>query len=154
MIGYLVISLIIVILDQASKFWVVKNLDLGEQIFNQNGLISITHIRNNGAAWSILEGQMWFFTVITIVAVVVVLYLLYRNINQSKWLTVGLSLILGGALGNFIDRIRLGYVVDMIQIDFFRFPIFNLADTALSLGVVCILIYVLLDEKKNKQVMK
>ncbi len=149
LIIYLIIAAIVVALDQVVKWWVAGNIDFGETIM-QNPILSLTHIRNEGAAWSILEGQMWFFYIITAITSVVVLYFLYKNQGESKWLLVGLSLILGGAIGNFIDRLRLGFVVDMFQVEFFNFPIFNVADIALTIGVICVFIYIILDEKTDK----
>ena len=150
MIIYVLISLAVIAVDQLAKWWIVQNVAFGETIFSGNGIVSITHIRNEGAAWSILEGQMWFFYVITIITVGVVGYFLWKLHRDSRWLAVGLSLILGGALGNFIDRLYYKNVVDMIQLDFINFPIFNIADMALSIGVVCVLIYIIKDEKKSK----
>ena len=93
---------------------------------------------------------MWFFVIITVVAVIVVVTLMVKNRKQgNRWLLTGLSFILAGAIGNFIDRIRLGYVVDMFQTDFMNFPIFNVADMTLVCGVILILIYIILDEKEQ-----
>ena len=84
------------------------------------------------------------------VALIILPYLLYKYRSESKWMTIGLSLIIGGTIGNFIDRMRLGYVVDMFQVEFFNFPIFNVADVSLVLGVICVFIYILFfEEKKN-----
>ena len=95
---------------------------------------------------------MWFFALITIIAVVVVITLMVKNRKTGNhWFMIGLSLILAGAIGNFIDRMRLGYVVDMFQTDFINFPIFNVADVTLVCGVICILIYTILDEKDQKK---
>ncbi len=70
-----------------------------------------------------------------------------RYRNDSKFLNLGLALVLAGAVGNFIDRIRLGYVVDMIQVDFIQFPIFNIADCSLVIGVICIFIYTIFEDR-------
>lgn len=150
-IGYVAMILVIIGLDQWSKLWITNHLHLGEQIWQKNPLFSLTHVRNEGAAWNILEGQKWFFIVITIVIVIVGSFYLYKSYKEhsSYWLTIGISFVLGGALGNFIDRLHLGYVVDMIQLNFINFPIFNLADSALTIGVICLLIHAFLDEKKQ-----
>lgn len=148
---YLIISALIVGLDQWTKYLTVANIQLGETKEFISGFLSFTYIRNTGGAWSILEGKMMFFYIMTVVVVAVLLYLLVKNIKSSKWFTVGLSLILAGALGNFIDRLRLGYVVDMFQTEFMNFPIFNVADMALVIGVACVLIYLILDERKEKK---
>lgn len=147
---YVLVASLSVIIDQVIKWWTVQNIELYETAF-KNPVLSLTYIRNNGAAWSILEGQMWFFILITIVALIILPYLLYKNRNESKWMTIGLSLIIGGTLGNFIDRIRLSYVVDMFQVEFFNFPIFNFADVSLVVGVFCIFIYILFFEGKENQ---
>ncbi|MGX7025498.1 signal peptidase II [Vagococcus hydrophili] len=149
MIYYSLIVLASVIIDQLIKYWVVSNIEIHETIFS-NPILSLTHIRNSGAAWSILEGKMWFFTVVTVIALIILPYLLYKYHNESKWMTIGLSLIIGGTLGNFIDRIRLGEVVDMFQVEFFNFPIFNFADVSLVIGVMCIFVYILFFEEKSK----
>lgn len=149
MLLYILIALGSVVIDQLIKWWTVQNIELYDTVF-KNPIISLTHIRNNGAAWSILEGQMWFFIIITIVALIALPYLLYKYRYESKWMTIGLSLVIGGTVGNFIDRIRLSYVVDMFQVEFFNFPIFNFADVSLVIGVVCIFVYILFFESKEK----
>lgn len=148
---YLIISAVIVGLDQWTKYLTVENIQLGETKEFISGFLSFTYIRNTGGAWSILEGKMMFFYVMTVVVVAVLLYMLVKNIKNSKWFTIGLSLILAGALGNFIDRLRLGYVVDMFKTEFINFPIFNVADMALVIGVACVFIYLILDERKEKK---
>lgn len=146
---YLLLSAVIVGIDQWVKLWTVSTFELGESQSVISNIFSLTYIRNTGAAWSLLEGKMWFFTIVTVIAVIAVLYFLIKNLHGSKWFTVGLSLVLAGALGNFIDRVRLGYVVDMFQTDFINFPIFNVADMSLVIGVICIFIYIILDEKEK-----
>lgn len=145
---YWIMSGALIAIDQWVKWWITSNLALGETQSIIPGVLSLNHIRNTGAAWSMLEGKMWFFTVVTIVAVVAIIYLMIKNRQTaSRWFMTGLALILAGAIGNFIDRVRLGYVVDMFQTDFMNFPIFNVADISLVCGVICILIYIILDEK-------
>ncbi|HDT8218409.1 TPA: signal peptidase II, partial [Enterococcus faecalis] len=129
----------------------VQNISLGETKEFIPGFLSLTHLRNTGAAWSLLEGKMIFFYVITVIVSVVIIYLLIKNYKKSVWYSVGLSFVLAGAIGNFIDRVRLGYVVDMLQTDFMNFPIFNVADSTLVVGVICIFIYLILDEKAAKE---
>ena len=147
---YFIISGLLIGLDQWVKWWIVNDLSLGETKNLIPDVLSLNHIRNTGAAWSMLEGKMWLFAIITIIAVIVVVTLMIKNQRKgSRWLMIGLRLILAGAIGNFIDRVRLGYVVDMFQTDFMNFPIFNVADITLVCGVVCILIYIILDEKEQ-----
>lgn len=151
LVVYFLISALLVGLDQWSKYLTVQNISLGETKEFIPGFLSLTHLRNTGAAWSLLEGKMIFFYVITVIVSVVIIYLLIKNYKKSVWYSVGLSFILAGAIGNFIDRVRLGYVVDMLQTDFMNFPIFNVADSTLVVGVICIFIYLILDEKAAKE---
>lgn len=144
---FFLLSALVVGFDQWFKFWVVTNLSLGQTQEMIEHFFSLTYVQNTGAAWSILEGKTTFFTVITVIAVIVVTYLMIRYRNDSKFLTLGLSLVLAGAIGNFIDRIRLGYVVDMVQLDFMQFPIFNIADASLVLGVALIFIYTIFEDQ-------
>ncbi|NST28070.1 signal peptidase II [Enterococcus faecalis] len=151
LVAYFLISALLVGLDQWSKYLTVQNISLGETKEFIPGFLSLTHLRNTGAAWSLLEGKMIFFYVITFRVCVVIIYLLIKNYKKSIWYSVGLSFVLAGAIGNFIDRVRLGYVVDMLQTDFMNFPIFNVADSTLVVGVICIFIYLILDEKAAKE---
>ncbi|WP_338360518.1 signal peptidase II [Enterococcus faecalis] len=151
LVAYFLISALLVGLDQWSKYLTVQNISLGETKEFIPGFLSLTHLRNTGAAWSLLEGKMIFFYVITVIVSVVIIYLLIKNYKKSIWYSVGLSFVLAGAIGNFIDRVRLGYVVDMLQTDFMHFPIFNVADSKLVVGVICIFIYLILDEKAAKE---
>ena len=151
LVVYFLISALLVGLDQWSKYLTVQNISLGETKEFIPGFLSLTHLRNTGAAWSLLEGKKIFFYVITVIVSVVIIYLLIKNYKKSIWYSVGLSFVLAGAIGNFIDRVRLGYVVDMLQTDFMNFPIFNVADSTLVVGVICIFIYLILDEKAAKE---
>ena len=151
LVVYFLISALLVGLDQWSKYLTVQNISLGETKEFIPGFLSLTHLRNTGAAWSLLEGKMIFFYVITVIVSGVIIYLLIKNYKKSIWYSVGLSFVLAGAIGNFIDRVRLGYVVDMLQTDFMNFPIFNVADSTLVVGVICIFIYLILDEKAAKE---
>ncbi len=131
--------------DQLFKTWIVTHLALGEVKDFLPGFMSLTYLRNDGAAWSSFAGQQWFFLVLTPVVLVIAAWFLWRKIQQN-WYFIGLTLIISGALGNFIDRVRQGFVVDMFQTDFMNFPIFNIADTLLSIGFVLLFIAILTDK--------
>lgn len=147
---YLLISLAIVWADQALKAYVVSHLALGQTVQAWPGLFSLTYLKNNGAAWNILPGRMVLFYLISIVAICLVLYYLFKDGKKSALFSVGLALTLGGILGNLIDRIHLHYVVDMIQLDFINFNIFNIADSAITVGIIIIFIYLIFFEGKQK----
>ena len=109
------------------------------------GILALANLHNNGAAWSILPGQQWFFAIITLIAVVIIGYLMVRW--QRRWpLMIGLTLVLAGTIGNFIDRFRQGYVVDMFELRFINFPVFNVADTCLTLGVLILIVAILRED--------
>ncbi len=143
---YFVIIVAIVILDQTVKHLIVGSIKLNDNISVVDGILSLAHIRNYGAAWSMLLGQIWFFVIISTVSLGLMAFFFWKFRNRPLYLT-GLSLMIGGTIGNFIDRLRLGYVVDMFQLDFINFPIFNVADCALTIGVAVILIAMLRDDK-------
>lgn len=149
---YYLLAILFAILDQLVKLAVVKQIPLGDEVNVIPGILSFFHIRNTGAAWSMLEGQMWFFTVITLLAVVAVSYLLAKYGKTNGWLfSLSLSMILGGTFGNYFDRMRLGYVVDMFKLDFINFPIFNIADIELTVGVTIMFIYIIFEERFKHQ---
>lgn len=141
-------AVILILLDQLSKQWIVNHIPLNAIRKCVPGIFSLTYLRNYGAAFSILQNQQWFFTVITLAVVGAACYYLIKNINGNFWFLFGLLLIISGGIGNFIDRLRLGYVVDMVHLDFMNFAIFNVADSYLTVGVV-ILFIALWKEEEN-----
>ena len=149
MLVYLILSILFVIVDQVVKMWIVNNFSLHDGMELIKGLVSILYVRNTGAAWGMFEGKMVFFYLITAVAVGTLLYLMFKEKGKSKLLLSAYSLILAGAVGNFIDRIRLGYVVDMFKFEFIDFPIFNVADTCLTIGVIFLFYYVIFKEQSK-----
>ena len=130
----------ILIVDQGLKFWVLTHLALGQQMEIVPGFLSLTHIQNRGASWGILPGAQGLFIGISLLAVAFFSYKIYRRQASSTWINLAYACLVGGALGNLLDRLLNGYVVDMLQLDFVSFPIFNLADTALTVGVLILLL--------------
>ena len=145
-IGYLIFTVALVVVDQLVKHWVSATIALNSSQPVVPNLLAITNLRNDGAAWSILEGQQWFFTVVTLIALAVLAYLFYRWRRQPRLLWP-LTLILAGAIGNFIDRLQNGYVVDMIELLFINFPVFNVADVCLTVGVAWLLVIFIREEE-------
>ncbi|MUK89515.1 lipoprotein signal peptidase [Ornithinibacillus sp. L9] len=152
MYWYYIIAAIIIGIDQFTKWLVVKNMELYEQITIMENFFYLTSHRNSGAAWGILAGKMVFFYIITVIVIIGVIYYMQKFAKESKLLAVALSFILGGAIGNFIDRVLHQEVVDFFDFIFFGydFPIFNVADSALVVGVGLVIIATFLDEKKKK----
>ncbi|MDZ5470722.1 signal peptidase II [Bacillus sp. 31A1R] len=153
MFYYIIIALFIIALDQWTKWLIVKKMELGESIQVIENFLYITSHRNRGAAWGILQGQMWFFYVVTIVVIIGIIYYMYKA-ARGKWLLgVSLGFMLGGAIGNFIDRVYYKEVVDFINtyILGYDFPIFNIADSALVIGVGMLMIQMFKEERELKE---
>lgn len=150
---YIVIALAVIALDQWTKWLIIENMELGESITVIDSFLYITSHRNTGAAWGILEGQMWFFYIITIIVVIALLYYLKKSVSEGVLFRFSLALMLGGAIGNFIDRVFRQEVVDFIHTYPFgyNFPIFNIADSSLVIGVALLMIYMVKEERKTKE---
>ena len=136
----------LIVLDQMVKAYVVQNIALGEIKSWIPNLVSLTYLQNRGAAFSMLQNQQWFFAVITLVVMAGAIWYLHKHIEDSFWIVFGLVLIIAGGLGNFIDRISQGFVVDMFHLDFVNFAIFNVADSYLTVGVIVLMIAMLKEE--------
>ncbi len=138
----IIVVIISLLLDIGSKFLVSKIFILNESKTIIDNFLNITYVRNTGAAWSILDDNTWIVTVISLLIIIGIIYYVYRNRVSKKILKIGYGLILGGAIGNFIDRIVYGYVIDFIDIDIFgwNYPIFNLADMFIVVGVILVMI--------------
>lgn len=143
---WLALAAAIIALDQWSKEAVIRAVALYDKI-PINSFINITHHRNTGAAFSMLADaggwQRWFFSALAGLVSVIILVWIFRLRNAGQWvLSAGLSLVVGGAVGNLIDRLRFGYVTDFIQvyIGSWPFPSFNVADSAISVGAALLII--------------
>ncbi|WP_268913072.1 signal peptidase II [Lentilactobacillus sp. SPB1-3] len=141
---YVLISALLIGIDQIVKSQVVSHLQLGQVNSVISGVFSITRLNNDGAAWSMLTGQRWLFVVIALVAAAFIIYYLFKFKGQTVY-QISLTLLLAGTLGNLIDRILNGYVVDMFQLDFINFPIFNCADMFLTVGIIILAIKIVRD---------
>ena len=148
-IGYflwLLLAAVIIGLDQLTKLAIIRWVERYDR-HPITSFLNITHHQNTGAAFSFLADaggwQRWFFSILAIAVSVVIGVWLFRLRQQRLFvLSLGLSLVLGGAIGNLIDRVRLGYVTDFIQVMFgsWPFPSFNVADAAISVGAACLII--------------
>jgi signal peptidase II len=146
MFFYLLI-LALICIDQISKYFIKTGMDFNQSIPLVDGIFHLTYIRNFGAAFSILQGKQSFLIAVTFIALAAIL--LYMTIRRKKnhWvLSLSLSFIVGGGLGNLIDRIRLGYVVDFF--DFRVFPVFNVADICVCCGCGLLIYYLFFVEPK------
>jgi signal peptidase II len=134
----------IVGLDQWTKILVVENISLYGYQEAIPGLFSLTYAQNTGAAWSAMEGMIWLFVLIFLVFVAGMIWEFITNklgfTTFERWCLVA---VFGGGLGNMIDRLRLGYVVDMIRLEFMNFPIFNVADCFITCGCILLMVHLL-----------
>lgn len=153
MIWALLLIMGLVGLDQLTKWWVVANFRMFESVELIPGFLSLTRRFNTGAAWSLFEGQTVFFIVLTVIALGLFSVLLWQAYQQQEQAEmIGMALMIGGAIGNFIDRVRLGGVVDFIDVMIvtYDFPVFNVADSALTVGVGLYILGVFLHEQRTR----
>ncbi len=151
------IASVVIILDQLSKWWAVTTVPLHRSITVIQGFFDLVNIRNRGAAFGFLnrsdiEWQFWLFVVATLIAIVAI-FLLLRSSKHDKLLFYGLGLILGGALGNFIDRLRQRAVIDFLDfyIGSWHWPAFNVADIAICIGAFLTCVAMYLSGKKEQK---
>ncbi len=149
---FYLIALVAFATDQIAKKWIERTLNPGDRVEVLGDFFVLTLIRNSGAAFGILQRQTVFFLTITVIVVAGIVWYLHRSYRSSGFmLPTGLALILGGAVGNFVDRALYGEVVDFLQFTFgkYVFPIFNLADTAIVTGVGLVLLDALLAMRRE-----
>lgn len=151
-LSYLFVIAFLVAADQFSKQVIVTYIDLYDLKEIVPDFFYITNVRNNGAAWSMLEGKQLLFIIITIAAIICFSYLLLKKNNITKLEKISYLLIIGGAIGNLIDRVFNSYVVDFLDFYIFGydFPVFNLADCFLTVGVILYVISAILETKNAK----
>ena len=148
----------IVILDQASKFFAVKYLlGVGEVQFIPQ-ILSLRYHENRGAAWGMFSEQRWIFMTISTIAIIAIILFFFvtRKQKQHPLLILSLAFFCGGGIGNMIDRVLLGYVIDFLNFEFIEFPIFNVADSFISIGACLMVLHLILEtindyrKKKNE----
>lgn len=150
---------ILIAADQLLKYAVVKGIELGEVIsiikIGDKRILELTHIRNTGAAWSIMQGKSWFLIGLPVVVLILgSAFLIYKRNSLKKLEVISIAMIIAGGIGNLIDRIRLKEVVDFISFKLINFPIFNFADICVVVGEILLVVYIFFfdkDEAKVKQ---
>ncbi len=164
----LIISLLVILLDQLSKTAVVHYFQMGESTPALGNFFRFTYILNPGGVFGSKLGSQNFYTLISVLALILTSWFFFKTKNKEIWLRIGLCIILGGAVGNLIDRLRFGQVVDFLDFDFFnislfpnkllffifpgfyldRWPVFNLADSFVLIGIVFVIVHLLKSPKK------
>ena len=148
---------VIVVLDQVTKYAVVENLFYGQSVEVIPGVLNFTYVRNEGAAFGSMDDARWIFMSLSTVAIVAILVYMFWKKPQSKMLLAALTMITGGGIGNMIDRVWLGYVIDFI--DFCAFPkiwvwVFNVADAFVCVGAGMLALWMILDAVREYKEIK
>ncbi len=144
-----------ILLDQITKIIAVTNLEhLGDSASFIPGFMRFQRYHNDGGAWSMFGGGgwKWFFLIaISTLAIGAIVFILVKYYKRHTLLTVSLAMVLGGAVGNMIDRFRLGYVIDFLHTEFIKFPTFNIADCFITVGTILLAVYIIFYETKAEQ---
>ncbi len=154
-----IIAVILLAVDQFTKYLAVMELKPVENITFINGFMDFTFVENRGAAFGILSGKTWLLSIIAVIicAAIIIAMKKMPNTKEYKWLKWSLMVILAGAIGNMIDRIVRGYVVDFFEFTFFEWPVFNMADIYVVIGTVVmavLVMFVIKDDKEEKNAEK
>lgn len=138
---------VLVSLDQFVKYLTVTHLMIKPIVLIEN-VFELTYVENKGAAWSILENQIWFFILMTVIILALIAYACYKKMIYTKLGQISLVLICAGAIGNLIDRITHGYVIDMFSFKLINFPVFNVADICIVCGGILFVFYMMFQHDK------
>lgn len=144
------VALVVLIVDQLTKAAIVASTEIGSRISVIGDLVELRHHRNTGAAFSLFEGQLWLFLIVTVLGLAMIAYFHRSLRTRGLWLQVVLGLVLGGTLGNFFDRVRHGYVVDFVSVGLgeTRWPTFNAADSSIVVGIIVLVAYLTLADRR------
>ncbi len=152
MLGLFFVGIFVLLaVDQITKLIVLKTLTSVETMPVLQNIFHLTYCENRGAAFGILQNQTWIFIIITIAVLVAVIYFMVRMRPKNIWLNLSLILLIGGALGNFVDRIFRGFVIDFLDFRIINFPIFNVADCFVVVGAILLGCYIIFSEQKKEK---
>lgn len=148
----LAIGLVLAGIDQIIKLIIVNNVQLNENINVLGDIFRITYVRNDGVAFGMFSGMQWLFIVITVLMLGAIIFYMFKKHPDSKLFYITVALIVGGGIGNLIDRICYNYVVDYLSLSFFK-PVCNFADYCITIGVILLAVYLLFfaDKKEKKK---
>ncbi len=142
------IFLVIILFDQLSKFYAIKCLKANVDVPLINNFLNFTYVENYGAAFGIFKNCRWLFIALTVVIIIFCFDFMKKNKSQSKILNLAMVFFIGGGVGNLIDRVIHGYVVDFISLSFFA-PVFNIADVFITIGAVIFIFYIFFHKSKK-----
>lgn len=144
-----IFSAVIVVLDQIVKYLIKTNFALHEVRPLVNGVLSLTYERNTGAAFSLLREHTWLLTAVSAIFAIIIIWFMLKKYIKHPLGVWSLAAVLGGAVGNLIDRIAYGFVIDMFKTEFINFAIFNIADVFITCGGILLCVYLLFFYKKD-----
>ena len=149
----IILTIVFLIIDFCSKLVVSNLLEIGDSILVIDKFFRITYVRNTGAAWSLFANNKYLVLILSFIIIIGIILYVYKNKCNNKIEKIGYSLIIGGAIGNFVDRILYGYVIDFFDFNIFGydFPIFNIADCCVVVGAILFAVWVIFFENKNEK---
>lgn len=148
---YLILTIGLILIDQITKIITLKQLaPIGSVTIIEN-ILSFTYVENRGAAFGIMQNSRIFFLIFTVILIGAIIYYTIKTKQNSKFYLISTSLIIAGGIGNFIDRLFRGYVVDMIEVTFIDYPVFNFADICIVIGAILFCVYMLFSKPENTE---
>jgi len=148
---YLILTIGLILIDQITKIITLKQLaPIGSVTIIEN-FLSFTYVENRGAAFGIMQNSRIFFLIFTVILIGAIIYYTIKTKQNSKFYLISTSLIIAGGIGNFIDRLFRGYVVDMIEVTFISYPVFNFADICIVIGAILFCVYMLFSKPENTE---
>ena len=157
MLIWLLISVGVIFLDQITKWLAVIHLQGNDPVSVIPWFIQFSYLENRGAAWGMFADNRWVFMVISTVAIIAICVYMFVKRPKSKLLSISLAFVVGGGIGNMIDRVLLGFVVDFLEFTFMDFPVFNVADSFVCIGAAMLMLYMTIQtvkEYKNEKLAK
>ncbi len=146
-----IITFILLILDLVSKFIITKVFMVNESLVLIKNFFALTYVHNYGGAFSILNGKVSFISIVSLIVVILLIYYLIKEKKHNNYEVLSYSLVLAGALGNLLNRLIYGYVIDFLDFNIlgYNYPIFNLADIFIVIGIFLLIIYLIKEEKSR-----
>ena len=146
----LVYSFYIILIDQLSKFWILGTLGFDQSKSIIPHFLKLTLVKNKGAAFSIFSNSTTLLTIISIIASILLVTIILKSPPRSYWNSIGIAYLLGGTVGNGIDRLFKGYVLDFLELVPINFPIFNVADISINIAIICFIIDIVSGKEKSR----
>ena len=150
----LIYSFYIILVDQISKFLVIVGLGFERSINIIPNILNLTLVKNKGAAFSLFSNATTFLTIISVLSSFLLITLILRSPPRSYWNSIGIAYLLGGTVGNGIDRLIRGFVLDFLELLPIDFPIFNVADISINIAIICFIIDIISTKDKSRKTLK